>query len=204
LGTDAILNILYGVGFLGVQRNQATLYSYKVPGTVETSDNVFVIHPAFRSALKSTSSIDILPYQPGIDWQQQRQYLELVRRRSPVRGAQEISRNIYPKDLEYRIIRGIERLREQLVTERDVPAEVSSDVSRSLGVIILELRETVNSKVLDPVELRMPIIRAAQYLKDLRSNLEDNGYLSSKSKSSLSFYIQNIIDELMETRDYLY
>jgi len=88
LGTDAILNILYGVGFLGVQRRHETMYYYKVPGAVEISDNVFVIHPAFRSALKSTSSIDIPPYQPGIDLSQQ--YSELIRSRSPVRGAFEV------------------------------------------------------------------------------------------------------------------
>jgi len=34
LGTDAILNILYGVGFLGVQRKHKTVYYYEVPGTV--------------------------------------------------------------------------------------------------------------------------------------------------------------------------
>jgi len=176
LGTDAILNILYGVGFLGVQRKHETLYYYKVPGTVEVSDNVFVIHPAFRNALKSTSSIDIQPYQPGMDWHQQ--FSELIRRRSPVRGQFEVAQDI-SKELDYFIIRIIARLREQLVTERGMPAEVSSEISRSLGAIISELRET-SAIAPSLIELRMPMARAAQYLIDLRSNLEENGYITSK------------------------
>jgi len=203
LGTDTILNILYGVGFLGVQRNQTTLYSYKVPGTVEASDNVFVIHPAFRNALKSTSSLDIPPYQPGIDWQQQPQYLELARGRFASRFAQEISQDMSPKMLENLIFR-IERLREQLVTERDVPSEISSEVSRSLGAIIFELRETINSRVVDFAELRMAMVRATQYLIDLRSNLKNNGYLNPNLKSSSYHYIQSIIDELIRTKDLFY
>ena len=197
LGTDAILNILYGVGFLGVQRRHETMYYYEVPGAVEVSDNVFVIHPAFRNALKSTSSIDIPPYQPGIDWHQQ--YSELIRSRSPVRGAFELSQQI-SKELKHPISR-IERLRERLVTERVVPAEVSSEVSRSLGAIISELQET---SLVAPglVELRMPMARATRYLIDLKANLERNGYLTSKS--SLSYYIEELIDELDRMRNRLY
>jgi hypothetical protein len=197
LGTDAILNILYGVGFLGVQRKHETLYYYEVPGTVEASDNVFVIHPAFRNALKSTSSIDIPQYQQGIDWRQQ--YAELIRSRSPVRGAFEVSQQI-SKELRHPIDR-IARLRERLVTEGGVPAEVSSEVSRSLGAIISELLET-SSVTLDPAYLRMPITRAARYLMDLKANLEGNGYLNSRS--SLSYYIDELIDELNGMRNRLY
>jgi hypothetical protein len=188
LGTDAILNILYGVGFLGVQRGHETLYYYKVPGTVEVSDNVFVIHPAFRNALKPTSSIEIPPYQPERGWRQQ--YAKVLRRRSAVRGSFESPRNI-SKELPHLIGR-IERLRERLVTERGVPAEVSSEVSRSLNAIISELQGTslIVSRL---VELRIPMARATRYLRDLRANLEGNGYLTSKS---LSYYIEDLIDEI--------
>lgn len=197
LGTDAILNILYGVGFLGVQRKHETLYYYKVPGTVEASDKVFVIHPAFRSALKSTSSIDIQPYQPGVDWQQQ--YSEVIRGRSPDRGTLEVSRDI-SRELRY-LVPSIERLREQLVTEKGVPGEVSSEVSRSLSAIISELQET-SSIPLGPVEIRMPMARATQYLMDLRSNLEETGYIASKS--SLSFDIEKLIKDLDRMKNRLY
>lgn len=198
LGTDAILNILYAVGFLGVQRNQETLYYYKVPGTVEASDNIFVVHPAFRSALKSTSSIDIPPYQQGINWQ--RQYSEVVRRRSVVREVFETSSPQGTSQEVEHFIRGIDRLRARLVTEKGVPAEVSSDISRSLGAIILELREA--STAPDFVERQIPMAQAIQYLSGLRANLEQNGYLSPKS--SLSFYIEERINELKGMRDFLY
>jgi hypothetical protein len=155
---------------------------------VEVSDNVFVIHPAFRNALKPTSSIEIPPYQPERGWRQQ--YAKVLRRRSAVRGSFESPRNI-SKELPHLIGR-IERLRERLVTERGVPAEVSSEVSRSLNAIISELQGTslIVSRL---VELRIPMARATRYLRDLRANLEGNGYLTSKS---LSYYIEDLIDEI--------
>src|SRR5579884_1323601 len=198
LEMDAILNILYGVGFLGVKRLNETLYYYKAPGVVEPSDHVFVIHPAFRNALKSTLSIDVQPYQSGIDWSQQ--YSELIRGRSPVRGQFEVARGI-SKELDYSIIRNIERLQVHLATEKGKPTEVSSEISRSLDAIISELRRT-SATASSLFELRLPMSRVAQYLIDLRSHLEENAYITSKS--SLSFEIEKLIKELERMKDRLY
>ncbi len=198
LEMDAILNILYGVGFLGVKRLNETLYYYKAPGVVEPSDHVFVIHPAFRNALKSTLSIDVQPYQSGIDWSQQ--YSELIRGRSPVRGQFEVARGI-SKELDYSIIRNIERLQVHLATEKGMPTEVSSEISRSLDAIISELRRT-SATASSLFELRLPMSRVAQYLIDLRSHLEENAYITSKS--SLSFEIEKLIKELERMKDRLY
>jgi len=174
--------------------------NYAGVDTVEVSDHVFMIHPAFRSALRSTSSIDIPPYRPEFGWRQLYQYSEVVRKRSPVRGTLEISTDFSEKELKY-IISRIQRLQEELVTERGVPAEVNSEVNRSLSAIISELQET-SLTAPSPVELRLPMARATRYLRDLKANLEGNGYLTSKS--SLSSHIVGIIDALDRMSDRLY
>jgi hypothetical protein len=59
---DDALHLLYGIGFLGVLRDGVSRYSYDDPVQLQPEDSGFVIHPSFRQALRSTSSLDIRPY----------------------------------------------------------------------------------------------------------------------------------------------
>lgn len=88
LASDAILNILYGIGFIGTERAGRTVFYYEDPRTIEVKDKVFVVHPAFRNALKCVSSIDIRPYARTEGREDEGRYIgEIMRGRSPIRGA---------------------------------------------------------------------------------------------------------------------
>jgi hypothetical protein len=53
LTPNAVLDVLYHVGFLGVQRNGRVVYSHEQEDRVEPTDEVFAIHPSFRHALRA-------------------------------------------------------------------------------------------------------------------------------------------------------
>lgn len=62
---DALLGILYAIGLLGVVRQNVTRYYYQDRNEkrIQPTDTQFVIHPCFRSALQSTSAIDMAPFE---------------------------------------------------------------------------------------------------------------------------------------------
>jgi hypothetical protein len=56
---DNVIDILYAIGFLGALRSSGPSYSFAGSPSVGPIDEQFLIHPAFRDALRSTSSIDL-------------------------------------------------------------------------------------------------------------------------------------------------
>ncbi|NET29364.1 MAG: hypothetical protein F6K01_29755 [Okeania sp. SIO1I7] len=198
---DSILNILYGVGFLGIERNRSTFYYYENPGTVEVSDKFFVIHPAFRYALKSTSSVNIQPYHSDSDVRQQSRYLsEITRRRSPVRNTFERSRS-GSKELT-RWIRRFNQLLVSLKAVRELPSEVLSEIGQELSEIASEFEMLMDSKRIDRDQLQLNIVGANRYLLDLSTNLENNGYININS--TVSYQIREIIEMSGDIRDVFY
>jgi hypothetical protein len=63
---DSVLQILYSIGFLGVIRAGRAKYGYEDPNAIEIDETQFVIHPAFREALRSVSSVDVRGYEPSV------------------------------------------------------------------------------------------------------------------------------------------
>jgi hypothetical protein len=53
LTPNAVLDVLYHVGFLGVHRNGHVVYSHEEEDRVEPTDEAFCIHPSFRHALRA-------------------------------------------------------------------------------------------------------------------------------------------------------
>ncbi len=177
LSIDAVLNVLYGIGFIGVERNHKTAYYYEAPGTVEDADQVFVIHPAFRYALKATSSIDITPYvQIGDETRQRRQLSEIRRRRSPVRGRLEEAGRDY-KDLN-RIVDMIEGV-PILFRNEGIPTEVVSEISRNFNAITQEIRWNLDMGNI--AETQVAMADATQYLSDLLVKLQKDYFVASRA-----------------------
>jgi hypothetical protein len=63
--SDDVIDILWGIGFLGVVRDGVNEYSYSSPNKIREDEYMLVIQPGFREALRSTSSIVVRPYEPG-------------------------------------------------------------------------------------------------------------------------------------------
>jgi DNA-binding CsgD family transcriptional regulator len=60
-----VIDILFGIGFLGVRRNHRFEYAYLTEKPVEMHDTEFCVHPGFREALRATTAANIHPYSPS-------------------------------------------------------------------------------------------------------------------------------------------
>jgi len=196
LSIDSILNILYGIGFIGVERVGEVFFYYQAPRTVEDNDSVFTVHPAFRNALKCTSSIDIRPYSPtdriSNSRRFERPYLEreFLRSRSPIRSIFESS--LKDEDIYERLLQRLNAFRRIVIREQQLPAEVVGEISRNLGVMIGEINEAINGYS-DIIELEMCRTNVLRYLERLREKIQEAGFESKKS--SINAELKRLLDD---------
>ncbi|MBD2439974.1 P-loop ATPase, Sll1717 family [Nostoc sp. FACHB-110] len=188
LSIDSVLNILYSIGFIGVERVNKTVFYYEDPRTVEDTDKVLVVHPAFRNALKCTSSIDIQPYFPTDVADISSRYLDQIGRSRPAtrieferipsdrRGERRNFFNSFLKKLDnFKII----------VVQEQLPIEVSGEISRNLSRMIRELEDIISSTYYDEIQAEVCCVNIVRHLKKLREKLQNSGFISEKSRVNL-------------------
>ncbi|KKD04121.1 P-loop ATPase, Sll1717 family [Streptomyces sp. WM6386] len=64
LTPSGIIDVLYGVGFLGVRRGSEVVYAGDDALSVQPHEAEFQIHPCFRVALGATSAFDLRRFEP--------------------------------------------------------------------------------------------------------------------------------------------
>jgi hypothetical protein len=64
LTLSGVVDVLYGVGFLGVRRGNDVVFAGGDDLPVQPHETEFHVHPCFRAALGATSAIDLRPYEP--------------------------------------------------------------------------------------------------------------------------------------------
>lgn len=196
LSVDSCLNILYGIGFIGVERVGRVVFYYQDPRTVEDNDSIFIVHPAFRNTLKCTSSIDIQPYSPtdGISGSRRfaRRYIEqeFLRGRSPIRSAFESSKE--DRFSYERFLERLESFRRRVVREQQLPAEVVGEISHNLGLMINEI-DGAFERDYDVIQLEMCRTNVLRYLEKLKEKLRDTGFMSDKS--SINAELERLLSE---------
>ncbi|MET8829984.1 hypothetical protein ABZX40_30810 [Streptomyces sp. NPDC004610] len=60
-----VIDVLYGVGFLGVRRGNDVVFVGGDDLPAQPHETQFVVHPCFREALGATTAIDLRPYEPS-------------------------------------------------------------------------------------------------------------------------------------------
>lgn len=60
-----VIDVLYGVGFLGVRRGNDVVFAGGDDLPVQPHETQFVVHPCFREALGATSAVDLRRYEPA-------------------------------------------------------------------------------------------------------------------------------------------
>ncbi|MFC9756802.1 P-loop ATPase, Sll1717 family [Streptomyces sp. NPDC056921] len=66
LTLSGVVDILYGVGFLGVRRGNDVVFVGGDELPVQPHETEFQVHPCFREALGATSAIDLRRYEPQL------------------------------------------------------------------------------------------------------------------------------------------
>jgi hypothetical protein len=66
LTLSGVIDVLYGVGFLGVRRGNGVVFAGADDLPVQPHETEFHIHACFRAALGATSAIDLRRYEPQL------------------------------------------------------------------------------------------------------------------------------------------
>ncbi|MFI0814260.1 P-loop ATPase, Sll1717 family [Streptomyces sp. NPDC021098] len=66
LTLSGVIDVLYGVGFLGVRRGSDVVFAGGGELPVQPHETEFHVHPCFRAALGATSAIDLHRFAPGV------------------------------------------------------------------------------------------------------------------------------------------
>jgi nucleoside-triphosphatase THEP1 len=174
LTEDGVLNILYSIGFIGIERMNSSYYYYDDPKTVEFKDTLFTVHPCFRNALKCTSSINVQPFH--FLGQDNQNFMEADRGRSASRFSFEnarSSKNIYSR-MEYSMESFLE------VTRKDnLPSEIVNEIAANVG----EIRRQIEEMDFNGDYFSFEILRRStmQYFDNLNRRLREGEFVSLRS-----------------------
>ena len=176
LGNDAaalkLLSVLFSIGLLGVVRNGDTQFSYE-PGAekgINGSDIHFAIHPGFRDALRSTSTLNVKQFEPFLNDVRGRIRGEIAWRSAPVfRGSRDTRFARYT-------LFGFERLLE-VVLASSLPVELREEIVTSCKKMQADLESTAG--LYDGESLTVVVSRITKHLRDIQENLTRYGWDTS-------------------------
>lgn len=191
LTEDSVLNILYSIGFLGIERNGSTNYYYDNPHSVEIRDKLFVVHPAFRNALKCISSTNVKSFESEVE--SNRHFGEFSRNRNATRGYFEnirSSSNSFEK-----IIYSVQNLKQNVIKE-GLPKDVEREIVGNIDKISQDLYE--QSYDSNPVDFEVTRLNCTKYFDNLSLKLRDTDIL--QSKSSLFGELEKLVYDLRRLR----
>ncbi|MGC4093112.1 MAG: hypothetical protein QM756_35530 [Polyangiaceae bacterium] len=174
---DAILSTLYAIGFLGVRRHGRTLYSHDDPDPIGPADTDFVIHPGFRDALKSTTVMEVAPYDAA---SADEQVKEVFRGRQVARRSPERLRGSYGYQYRGLLRETIERLFEVVATSK--LADEMKDELRDSLLKIAEDTDRADERVESYVDVAY---RSVQYLRRVQLKLTDTPAYDSSLDAEL-------------------
>ena len=188
---DGILSILYSIGFLGVMRNNQATYGHIDPRTIEYYEKQFIIHPAFREALRSTSSVDLIPYEPTL-------FASIISEHSIGFSSRRSSSKQYRGSRPFRFVSYVKEMCERIeyvAAKTNLPEEVRDEVSHNLLIIRSDadqVRYEENEAAL--FEFSNKVLR---FFTNLRNRVTDNSQLFEDTRNKeLEYAISSALLEL--------
>lgn len=198
LTEDGVLNILYSVGFVGIERLNRTYYYFDDPKTVEFKDSLFVIHPCFRNALKSTSSLNLMPFE-GMG-EEERYSFETLRHRGASRFLGETVRSLRNFErLDYSFENFLDIIRND-----SLPKEISNEIVVNISAIRKEVNEMGHSN--DIISLEVLLRNTQRFIDNLHRRLQESEFLSPNSNIIFAFdkLRKEILSASQDNREYLF
>ncbi|GAA2522149.1 P-loop ATPase, Sll1717 family [Streptomyces longisporus] len=177
LTVSGILDILYAVGFLGVRRNGNVSYVYDDANQIEPYENEFLIHPCFRSALRSTSAMDLRTYEPVVARERVSSRRVERGKAPPVRGSRA-----------YYFIREMatwgERIR-LLVTRSDFPKEVGDEIKQNLELYENDIHVMLGGENINASNVVSLMNQSRDFFVGLAGRLEESDLVSGRHEREL-------------------
>jgi len=171
LTTQGVLDVLFGIGFLGVKRGHKVVYSDGVQVPLHPGEEEFHVHPCFRPALGGLGPVDLTPYSPGLN---RNIYVAnaLVQAATGSDISFGISRDSQILD---DVVRACERLLRQLM-RAGLPADMRTEVQARIGHVLdgaRRAREDLRNGV--PVDATGHVLAASDFLGNLATQLGEHG-----------------------------
>ena len=175
LGKDAaafkLLSVLYSIGLLGVVRDGEAKFSYEsqADSGLDGSDHHFSIHPGFRDALRSTSTLNVRQFEPLLDELRGAIRGEVGRNRPVLRGTRD---RRFARSSLYEFDRLIE-----VALASSLPVELREEIVASCRTMQVDLESTL--ELSDGDGLTVVVSRITKHLRDIHANLSLYGWDSS-------------------------
>jgi hypothetical protein len=179
----AIVAMLHAICFLGVTRQGKTVYQYEGGPPIGPQDNEFCIHPCFRSGIRSTSAVNVAPFEPRAIMAEIAGEARVATRGQPIQR-----RHRDHRLLEFGVMQMV-NLRDALA-RLTVASELRTDLLNNIDRMESDLK--ARHRLDDLVGGRESLRRIEGYFRDLRRRLEDSGW----SSTAISTALQNFEQEL--------
>ena len=169
---DGVIDILYGIGFLGVWRKLQAVYSYQDPARIEPTECRFYIHPCFRQALRSTTAADLQPYQPPPALLQDAEILNTAGRI----GSPKV-REGWGYYRQSSIARAAQRIL-SLLNDPQLAPEAADEIGtrmQQMSIYATRMLDRLESKDIDEMELSGYVRWTCHFLVGLAHELENGG-----------------------------
>jgi|HubBroStandDraft_3_1064219.scaffolds.fasta_scaffold10505_1 hypothetical protein len=136
---ENIIDILYGIGFLGIERKKQPVYVYENPVRIDPNECRFYIHPSLRLALGAESATELYPYRPALISSQLHQAVLGSNLGTVIGGGIVIRPNIRTVRLRS-ITRAGDRITRRL-EDLDLPNEIAHEVYNQIQSMLSDTQE---------------------------------------------------------------
>ena len=187
---NGILSILYGIGFLGVIRNNQATYGHIDPRTIEFYEVQFVIHPAFREALRSTSSVDLIPYEPTL-------FEAIISEHRSESSARRSATRQSRGTRSFRFVRYVQEMCERLelvAAKTNLPEEVRDEIRHNLRIIDNDANRVRHEE--DEAALYEFSKQVLRFFTNLRSRVSDNQLFGDDKNREFEYVLSSVLSEL--------
>ena len=171
LTVQGVIDVLFGIGFLGVKRGHKVVYSDSAQMPPQLGEEEFHVHPCFRPALSSLGPVDLTAYSPhrarGISGGNNQ--LQIQAGRDISLGVSRDSRLLDD------VTRACERLLRQLIRaglQDDIRNEVESQLGRVLDDTRRAREDLRGGRA---IEVTRHVLSASGYFGRLAVQLGDHG-----------------------------
>ena len=205
---DTMLDVLYGIGFLGTVRNDATVYVYEDPKPISPYDVNLVVHPTFREALRATTPTGVPSFASNL---RPLPTFDSTQASQPSAGTEPyVSSGVFteggiphpegPAAEELYVRDKLLRLRSALA-QTDLPPKVRSDINQELMLMIQTLDDAESAGTTNSIEYIQYELSPtmARYLSHTLDRLSSMKVFDSRSNRDLRRMLEDTISDLHET-----
>jgi hypothetical protein len=170
LTSQGVIDVLFGVSFLGVKRGNDVVYAGGTQAPVQPDETEFHVHPCFRPALDGLNPVELPAYQPA-NWPRWYSHRDFQSRFGADVG--------FGDNRDFRLVSELRRSCERilrLLGRTNLPDVTRDEVSQKVAQVLNDANVTQEDLLSGaPVDVDAYVVKAANYFSSLANQLTVNG-----------------------------